>query len=72
MCRCSRSQGEYGTRADLRRLYIEMKPGREEGEREKRVRMLPYFLRMSRGRNGAMRVWLKEPVGPETVTNGSR
>ena len=29
---------------------------------EKRITMLPFFLRLNRGGNGAMRVWLKELV----------
>ncbi len=39
-------------------LYREKKVEWEEEERK--VKMLPYFLRMNRGGNGAMRVWLKE------------
>ena len=39
-------------------LYSTEEPGWEP--EEKRVTLLPFFLRMNRGGNGAMRVWLKE------------
>jgi DUF1680 family protein len=38
-------------------LYCMDKPKWEPGQ--KRVTLLPFFLRMNRGGNGAMRVWLK-------------
>lgn len=39
-------------------LYGEGRPDWEDGERL--VLLVPYFLRMNRGGNGGMRVWLKE------------
>ncbi len=39
-------------------LYT-FKPPQWDSE-EKKVALIPYFLRMNRGGNGAMRVWLKE------------
>ena len=39
-------------------LYSTEEP--EWESEEKRVTLLPFFLRMNRGGNGAMRVWLKE------------